>query len=275
MTIDSHQHFWRYDPVRYDWISDEMRVLKRDFLPPDLQSILASNAIDGCVAVQAEQSPEETDFLSELAGRFDFIKGVVGWIDLRSPRITEQLDRYAAQKKIKGFRHILQSEPPGFMNDPRFIDGVNFLADRGYSYDLLIYHHQFDEALKFLHKTTNVKIVIDHLGKPSIRTGEKTQWELNLAAASTFENVYCKLSGMVTEANWRSWTKEDLFPFMDELFESFGPERIMYGSDWPVCLLAADYGTQLGVVTDYLGRLSKAEKASVMGRNAKTFYNLE
>jgi L-fuconolactonase len=274
MKIDSHQHFWKFDPARHEWINDEMVRIKRDFLPSDLQPLLSKHQIDGCVAVQADQTEEETTFLLDLANTHSFIKGVVGWIDIRSDGLPEKL-ALLTEKKLKGFRHVLQAEPTGFMTDLKFIRGVNQLADSGFTYDLLIYHHQFPEALKFLSMTRKCKIVIDHLAKPSIRTKEKTQWEMNLAAASTFKNVYCKLSGMVTEAQWKNWTREDLFPYIDELFETFGTKRIMYGSDWPVCLLAASYQDQLGVVVDYISRLSDEEKADVMGLNAKRFYNLE
>jgi L-fuconolactonase len=273
MTIDSHQHFWKYDPARHEWINDEMARIKKDFLPDDLQQMLLKHGIDGCVSVQVDQTEEETTFLLDLADRHDFIKGVVGWTDIRSNLLPEKLAT-SANKKLKGFRHILQAEPTGFMTDPKFINGINQLGRSGFTYDLLIYHYQFPEALKFLSMTGECRIVIDHLAKPSIRTKEKTHWELNLAAASTFKNVYCKLSGMVTEADWSTWTKDDLFPYMDELFETFGTKRIMYGSDWPVCLLAASYQEQLAVVLNYISQLSEEEKADVMGLNAKRFYNL-
>lgn len=275
MIIDSHQHFWRYDPVLYDWITAEMSVLKKDFLPDDLYPVLMKNGIGGCVSVQADQSERETEFLAQLADKGPFIRGVIGWVDLRSSNLRERLEYFSTSKKIKGFRHILQAEPPGYMTDEAFIQGVNTLSDFGFTYDLLIYHHQLDEALMFLSRTPAVKIVIDHMAKPSIRTREKTHWELRMAAASTYPNVYCKLSGMVTEAHWKDWKKDDFFPFMDEVFEAFGPERILYGSDWPVCLLAAGYDEQLSIVTDYISRLTKEEKEGVMGRNAKRFYNLE
>ena len=273
MTIDSHQHFWKYDPVRDAWINDEMKVLKRDFLPGDLKPILSKNGIDGCVAVQADQSETETDFLLQLADENDFIKGVVGWIDLRSPKLEERLTYYSRFKKLKGFRHIVQGEPKGFLTEPKFIAGVKKLRQFNFTYDLLIYHHQLEESLHFLGKIGDVKVVIDHLAKPSIKTKEKTQWELNMAAAASF-NVYCKISGMVTEADWHQWKESDFTPYLDELFEAFGPDRLMYGSDWPVCLLAAGYDQQLAIVQHYISRLSDQEKKLVMGKNAETFYNL-
>jgi len=274
MTIDCHQHFWRYDPERDGWITAEMGVLKRDFLPNDLGHVLTSNSIHGCVSVQAAQSDAETHFLLQLAERNEFIKGVVGWIDLQRDDLEEQLEHCSKLRKLKGFRHVLQSEPKGFMLNPKFIRGLKKLTAFGFTYDLLIYHHQLEEALKLLSETANVKIVIDHMAKPSIRTQEKTHWELNMAAAGSFENVYCKLSGMVTEADWHHWKTEDFFPYLDEVFEVFGPKRVMYGSDWPVCLLAGSYESQLGVVASYISALTEEEKENVMGKNAERFYNL-
>jgi L-fuconolactonase len=274
MIIDSHQHYWKYSPLTHDWISDEMSVLRRDLLPSDFASILSQHNVSGTIAVQADQSEDETMFLLELARQNDFIKGVVGWVDLRSVALREKLGAYKNYPALKGFRHIVQSEPKGFILEPAFVSGVNSLAEFGFTYDLLVYHHQLPEALQFASNTTNVKIVLDHIGKPSIRTAEKTHWELDLAALSTFPNIYCKLSGLVTEANWKDWTYEEIEPFIDEVFESFGVDRIMYGSDWPVCLVAGSYGDQLSIVQRYISRLTEAEKRKVLGENAKRFYNL-
>jgi L-fuconolactonase len=272
--IDSHQHFWKYDPQKHGWITDEMNVIQRDFLPEYLKPFLNIHQIEGSVAVQAEQSEEETLFLLSLADKHDFIKGVVGWVDLQAIDLRKRLEYYATFPKLKGFRHILQAEPKGFLSNRLFINGVRSLNDFNFTYDLLVYHHQLEEALYFASQLRDVKMVLDHIGKPSIRTGEKTQWELNLAASATFEQMYCKLSGLVTEADWKKWTYEDIEPFLDEVFESFGPDRIMYGSDWPVCLLAGSYEQQFSVVDRYLSRLSDSEKAKVFGENAKRFYNL-
>lgn len=272
--IDAHQHFWNYDPTAHAWITKEMEVIRRDFLPAHLKPILERNGFEGCVAVQAEQSEEETDFLIKQSREHPFIKGVVGWVNLRAQNLTSRLEYYSSHPEVKGFRHIVQAEPKGFLLQTPFIDGVRQLGHFNLTYDLLIYHHQLEEALTFVHKLRNVRMMVDHIAKPSIRTGEKTHWELNLAAMATFENVYCKLSGMVTEASWKTWKYEDIEPFMDEVFEAFGPSRIVYGSDWPVCLLAGKYEQQFGVVKQYISRLSESEKAMVLGANAKTFYNL-
>lgn len=274
MVIDSHQHFWKYNSVRDAWITDDMKVLKKDFLPNDFLPILKSCNIDGCVAVQADQSENETHFLLTQAHEFDFVKGVVGWIDLLSENLDERLLHFSQFKKLKGFRHVVQGEPKGFLLDERFIQGVKKLQKFNFTYDLLIFHHQLEEALNFIANVPDVKIVIDHLAKPSIKTKEKTRWELNMSAAASFKNVYCKISGMVTEANWKNWKAADFTPYLDELFEIFGVDRLMYGSDWPVCTLAAGYQQQLSIVTDYITRLSFEEKQKVMGKNAERFYNL-
>ncbi|MBT1695828.1 amidohydrolase family protein [Fulvivirgaceae bacterium PWU4] len=274
MTIDSHQHFWKYNPVNHGWINDEMQNIRRDFLPDQLGPLLREHHIDGCVTVQVDQTEDETMFMLSLAERYDFIRGVVGWIDLRSPDLEERLQHFRQFPRLKGFRHIVQGEPKGFLADRKFIEGVNKLARYNFTYDLLIYHHQLEEALAFVRQVPDVKIVVDHIAKPSIRTGEKTHWELNMAALATFKNVYCKVSGMVTEARWKDWKQEDFNPYLDEVFETFGTSRVMYGSDWPVCLVAASYGEQLAIVQQYIAALSESEKKLVLGENAKTFYNL-
>lgn len=274
MTIDAHQHFWKFDPVRDGWINDDMKVIQRDFLPEDLKPVLAARSVDGCVAVQADQSEDETLFLLSLAEKHDFIKGVVGWVDLRSDKLRDRLHYFSQFPKLKGFRHVVQGEPKGFLSNPAFINGVRLLRSFNFTYDLLLYHHQLEEALVFLQQVPDVNIVIDHIAKPSIRTGEKTQWELNMAAAATFKNVWCKVSGMVTEADWKNWKTGDFTPYLDEVLEAFGPERILYGSDWPVCLVAASYDQQYAIVESFISTLSQHEKNLVMGENARRFYNL-
>lgn len=274
MYIDAHQHFWRYEPIKDSWITDEMSVIKRDFLPDDLEPLLTKHNFDGCVAVQADQSEQETHALLLHADQYNFVKGVVGWVDLMSPDLRERLDYFSQFEKLKGMRHIVQSEPAGFMLRPEFVRGIKILQEYNLTYDLLISHRQLEEALSFVQQFPNLKIVVDHIAKPSIKTKEKTHWELNMAAMATFENVYCKISGMVTEANWSSWKPEDFFPYLDELFECFGAKRLMYGSDWPVCLLAATYDQQFDIVEQYTSRLTRNEKLLVMSENSRIFYNL-
>lgn len=274
MKIDSHNHFWKFDAVRDAWINEDMHVIRRDFLPGDLVPLLIKNGIEGTVTVQADQSEAETEFLISLANEHDFIKGVVGWVDLLAPDLRSRLEHFARFNKLKGFRHVVQGEPAGFLSNPDFAKGVKALAEYGFTYDLLIYHFQLKEALTFVARVPEVNIVLDHIAKPSIRSKEKTSWELEIAALSTFENVSCKLSGMVTEADWKNWTRDDFYPYLDEVLESFGPSRIMYGSDWPVCLVAATYDQQLGIVEDYISSLSSGEQNAILGDNAVGFYKL-
>lgn len=274
MIIDSHQHFWRYDPATFAWITDDMKVLRRDFLPHELSDLLNENAIDGCVVVQVDQSEKETEYLLSLADQHAFIKGVVGWIDLRANDLDERLTHYSQFKKLKGFRHIVQSEPSGFLLTPAFIRGVKMLSRFNFTYDLLIYHHQLSEAVLFLREVNDVKIVIDHLAKPAIKMREIGRWKSELAAVASLQNVYCKISGMVTEANWSDWKAQEFTPYLDELLKMFGTTRLMYGSDWPVCLVAATYHEQFTIVQKYISGFTNKEKRQIMGENAKRFYNL-
>lgn len=274
MRIDSHQHFWKYDPKQHDWITDEMKAIRRDYQPADLKPLLDANAIDGCVTVQVDQTEGETLRLLTLANQNDFIRGVVGWIDLRSGNLASRLEYFSTLKKLKGFRHIVQGEKPGFLAQPAFIRGVQMLRDYSFTYDLLVYHHQLEEALTFARQIPDTPIVIDHIAKPSIRTGDIGAWKQSMTAMAELPNVYCKLSGMVTEAKWPGWTYDDLVPYLDVVFKIFGPARLMYGSDWPVCLVAASYAEQFSVITKYLGAISESEKRQILGENAERFYNL-
>lgn len=273
-AIDAHQHFWKYSPVKDAWITDDMKIIQRDFLPDDLAPVLKANGIDGCIAVQADQSEEETSFLLSLADEHDFIKGVVGWVDLRADNLAERLAYFSKYKKLKGFRHIIQGEPAGFMSDRKFIQGVKKLADFNFTYDLLLYHHQLPEAIQFVQQLPEVMIVVDHLAKPSIRTADIADWKKDITSIAAFKNIHCKLSGMVTEADWKNWKANDFTPYLDVLFTAFGAERILYGSDWPVCLVAGTYQQQLSIAQTYLSRFSEREKTLVMGENARKFYNL-
>jgi len=272
--IDSHQHFWKYHPERHGWITDDMRAIRRDFQPTDLKPLLEKNNFEGCVVVQVDQTEEETLELVSLANQHSFIKGVVGWIDLRNENLASRLDYFSSLKNLKGFRHIVQGEKPGFLTQPSFIKGVQTLEQYGFTYDLLVYHHQLPEALGFLKKIHSTRIVIDHIAKPSIATNDIRDWEKYMSAAAVLPNVYCKVSGMVTEAKWQGWKYEDFVPYLDVVFNVFGTERLMYGSDWPVCLVAASYDVQFSIISKYLKDFSSSEKTNVLGANAKRFYNL-
>lgn len=275
MIIDSHQHFWKYNTQRHDWINDDMKVIQRDFLPSDLETILKQNNVEGCISVQADQSENETEFLLDLAENNNLIKGVVGWIDLQAPNVDERLEHFYEFKKLKGFRHIVQSESDTeFMLRPKFKNGITALATYHFTYDILIYHYQLEQAIQFVKLFPEQKFVIDHIAKPDIKSGEYNEWQTNIKKIALHQNVYCKVSGMVTEANWKNWKDGDFKIYLDTIVKAFGTNRIMYGSDFPVCLLAASYEQQLNIVKDYFSTFSNLEKKKIMGENAVKFYKL-
>ncbi|SEW34186.1 amidohydrolase family protein [Chitinophaga arvensicola] len=275
MVIDAHQHFWQYDPVRDAWIDESMEVIRRDFYPEHLAPVLEENGVHGCVAVQADQSPDETAFLLSLAAQHTFIRGVVGWADLRADNIHEQLEQYAAHPKLKGFRHIVQGEPDSrFILGEHFCRGIKALAQHGFTYDILVYPKQLAAVEEFVQQFPEQALVIDHLAKPDIKGGELEAWAAHMRRIAQSPNVYCKLSGMVTEADWQQWEPAHFRPFLEVALEAFGPGRLLYGSDWPVCLVAAKYREVKSLVTDFISTLSTTEQQQIMGGNAISFYHL-
>ncbi len=273
--IDSHQHFWRYSPQTHGWIEDHMAVLKRDFLPPDLQPLLASRRMDGCVAVQAAQTLDETDWLLELADRHPFIRAVVGWVDLRAPDVDAVLARYRGRPRLRGIRHIVQSEPDDrFMLGPEFLRGIGALRAAGLTYDILVYPRQLPAAVELVARFPEQPFVLDHIAKPDMKAGTREPWATQIRQLGASKNVFCKLSGLVTEADWARWKPEDITPFLDVVLEAFGPDRLMVGSDWPVCLLAAEYGRTIDLVDNHLARLPPSAREAVMGGTAARFYGL-
>jgi L-fuconolactonase len=275
MIIDAHQHFWQYHPVKDAWITDDMKVIQEDFLPHHLQPVLQENDVDGCVAVQADQSEAETGFLLDLAAQHNFIKGVVGWVDLRSDNLSERLEHFSSFEKLKGFRHIVQGEPdPAFILRSDFCNGIQALSKYDFTYDILVYPVQLPAVAAFVQQFPGHRLVIDHMAKPYCKTGDITEWETHMRAIAQHPHVYCKISGLVTEADWQKWEAAHFAPFLDVVLEAFGPERLMFGSDWPVCKLAASYTEVKEIVTDYISRLSTTEKAGIMGGNAIRFYGL-
>ncbi len=274
MRIDAHQHFWHYHPAKHEWIDDEMAAIRRDFLPEDLAPILEQNGIAGCVAVQADQTAAETDFLISLSQKHSFIRGVVGWVDLRAEDIYKQLSHYKSFNVLKGFRHVLQGEAPEFMLQPNFKNGIAQLKDFGFTYDLLLFPQHLKAALELVQENPQQAFVIDHIAKPLIKAGIIGDWEKDIKAIAKHENVYCKVSGMVTEADYKNWKKEGFTPYLDIVTEAFGTNRIMYGSDWPVCLVAATYEEMLSIVKNYYAGFSHTEQADIFGKNAIKFYNL-
>ncbi|NND05628.1 MAG: amidohydrolase family protein [Saprospiraceae bacterium] len=276
MIIDAHQHFWKYQPEEDSWLHpEEMAVIRRDFTPSDLKPILDKNHVDATVAVQVGQDLRENQFLLGLAKEFPFIAAVVGWIELKATNLQEQLEHLSSAKKLVGFRHILQAEPPGYMSDPNFIAGVRMLGQLGFTYDLLIYESQLDEACYFVSQLDQQKIIIDHLAKPAIREKSFKDWQTCMRKLSAYPNVYCKLSGIVTEASWSSWSFEDLEPYLQEVLALFGAKRCVFGSDWPVCTLAASYEEVIDIVRAFISTLSKSEQSDVMGDNCRRFYGID
>jgi L-fuconolactonase len=275
VRIDSHQHFWLYNSTEYDWIDDSMAALRRDFLPCDLQPELAQAQFDGSIAVQARQTLCETRWLLELAASSPQILGVIGWIDLCSPDARTQLESFAANPKLLGIRHIVQSEPdPRFLLRPEFLRGVALLEEFDLSYDILIYPRHLQAAAEFARHFPHHRLVLDHLAKPPIRDGSLVPWKNHLRELAQSPNVFCKLSGMVTEADWHAWTPEHFTPYLDCALEYFGPERLMIGSDWPVCTVAAPYSTTMSIVMDNLARYRSDVSDAVLGGNAQRFWKL-
>ena len=276
MHIDAHQHFWIYDRREYDWIDDSMVALRRDFLPADLKPELERNGFQGCVAVQARQTLEETRWLLELAERAPFILGVVGWVDLRSPRVRFELESLTGKSKLVGVRHIVQSEPDErFLLQPDFLRGIALLEEFDLAYDILIYARHLPVTAEFVGRFPRQRFVLDHMAKPPIKGGALDAWARGIQGLAAFPNVYCKVSGLVTEADWQVWKPEDIRPYLDVAFECFGPSRLMAGSDWPVCTVAAPYARVMNLVKDYLGKYSTNEKEAVLGENASAFWRLK
>lgn len=274
MRIDSHQHFWRYSPAEYPWIQPSW-PLRRDFLPADLAPELEAAGIDGCVAVQARQTMEETRWLLELAGANPWIRGVVGWVDLCSPSADAQLAQFVADTNFVGVRHVLQDEPDDrFMLREDFQRGLQGLAQHDLAYDLLIFPRQLPAAIELVQAFPGQRFVLDHLAKPSIREGTFSPWREHVRELALLPNIVCKVSGMVTEASWEKWTPADLHPYLDVVSEAFGPERLLFGSDWPVALLAARYAQVAGVVRDYFAAQGPLIEALIFGQNAVRFYRL-
>lgn len=276
MTIDSHQHFWNYEPVKHSWIDDNMSVIRKSFSPTDLKKVYEENNIDGCIAVQADQTLAETDFLLDLASKNDFIKGVVGWVDLRAQNIESVLESYSDSKKLKGVRHIVQGEEDhNFLLRPNFLNGISKLESHNLVYDILIFPHQLGAAIEFVKKFPNQKFVIDHIAKPYIKDGFYDGWAVLMKEIAKYENVFCKISGMTTEADYNTWTPTQIHPYMDLVLNAFGSKRILFGSDWPVCLVAGNYTSTKKLVTNFISNLSTDEQSSIMGRNAIQFYDLK
>jgi L-fuconolactonase len=275
MKIDSHVHFWKYHPVKEAWITDDMKVIQRDFLPNDITPSLQANAIEGCIAVQADQSEIETHFLLQLADENEFVKGVVGWIDFKTPNLEERLNYFSQFRKLKGFRHIVEAESDAeFLLNADFCNGIGKLAKYNFKYDILVSSEQLKTVPAFVEKIPKQLFIIDHLAKPNIKNADFFIWEKEIKAIAAYPNVHCKVSGLVTQADWNHWKKEDFTYCLDIITVAFGIERLLFGSDWPVSLLAASYNQSTSILRDYYSRFSLEEQKAFWGNNAIRFYNL-
>ncbi len=275
MKFDSHQHFWSYDPAQYPWIPPGS-PLQRNWLPPDLAPLLSAAGLDGCIVVQARQTLEESRWLLELAEHHTIIKGVVGWVDLRSPDLDGDLAALARHPKFRGVRHVVQDEPDvNFMLGAEFLRGIGKLRAHGLTYDILIYPQQLPAAIELAGRFPEQPFVLDHIAKPHIKDGTLEPWQTQIRELAKAPNVLCKVSGMVTEADHATWSAEDFKPYLDVVFEAFGEDRLMYGSDWPVCLFAASYARMFTLIDDYTRGLSSVARDKFFGGNAARFYGLK
>lgn len=276
MIIDSHQHFWIYSRDRHNWIDDSMAIIRQDFLPSDLKPIYDQNNISGCIAIQADQTLKENDFLLNLSKENDFIKGIVGWVDLRKHNLEETLNFYGQYPIMKGYRHVVQAESdPLFLLDPKFLKGIAELQKRDLIYEILVFPHQLPSVLEFVQLFPTISFVLDHMAKPYIKLGYHRGWELLIKELGKIENVYCKISGIITEADYHSWKTTELLPYLQIVLEAFGAKRILYGSDWPVCLVAGRYDEVLNLADHFAEQLSENEKNDFFGNNSRKLYKIE
>jgi L-fuconolactonase len=275
MHIDAHQHFWTYNQREYGWINEMMASIRRDFLPDELRPQLEKNGFQGTILVQVRQTLEETRWLLRLAEATPFILGVVGWVDLCSPQLRVDLESFEGKSKLVGIRHIVQGEPDDFLLRPDFLRGISLLEEFDLAYDILIYPRHLRVAAKFVGRFPRQRFVLDHLAKPPIKSGAVDSWARGIRELASFPNLYAKVSGLVTEADWQAWKPEDIRPYLDVAFECFGPSRLMIGSDWPVCTVAASYERAMNLVKDYLSSYAPAEREAVLGGNAVNFWRLK
>ncbi|MHC4585787.1 MAG: amidohydrolase family protein [Planctomycetota bacterium] len=275
MKIDTHQHFWKYSKEEYPWIGEGMEVLARDRLPADLNPLLDENGIEGTIAVQARQVVEETEALLAMAEEYDFIRGVVGWVDLRSPNVDAQLERFKEYKKLVGVRHVVQDEPDEkFILREDFMRGIGKLKAYGLVYEILIFPHQLAATIELVQRFPDQVFILDHIAKPYIKDKKMSPWESDIKKLASFENVSSKISGMVTEADWHNWKAEDFQPYMEVVLEAFGVKRLTIGSDWPVCTLAGEYGSVVSIAADFIAQLSDNEQKAIWEENPKRIYGL-
>lgn len=274
-TIDAHHHLWRYSTAEYEWIDDSMSELRRDFVTEDLERELAAATVDGTVAVQARQSDEETQWLLSLARETPQIFGVVGWARIAAVDFAKRVEQLAQEPRLVGLRHVVQAELDGFLDSEEFNRGIRVLRGNGLVYDILIHERQLEEATRFVDRHPEQPFVLDHIAKPKIAAAELEPWRSRIVELARRPNVCCKISGMVTEANPKSWTSAELRPYLETVVEAFGPQRLMAGSDWPVCLVGTSYKGWWDLLRDYFAKFSEDERASIFGECAMRTYALE
>lgn len=272
--IDSHVHFWNFNPNRDNWITEDMAIIRNNFMPTDFLNAKAETPIAGCIAVQADQSEEQNHFLLSLANENDVIKGIVGWVDLLNPNLEERLSFWKNHQLIKGFRHVLQAETDAFIIDDRLVNGIKTLNKFGFTYDLLCYHTQLNAIINLVDKLENQPLVLDHCGKPAVKTQDLKTWDKNINILAQKPNVYCKISGLLAEADWKNWTEAEIFNCFDVIFKYFGTNRIMFGSDWPVVLISRPYTDWFNLVNKYVSQFNQEEKMKIFSDNAKEFYKI-
>lgn len=275
MIIDTHHHFWNYNSVEYDWIDDEMAVIRKSFLPEELKSVIAQTDVQGVISVQARQSLKETDWLLKMASENDFIRGIVGWFPLVDPAVEQLLEKYTGNLWLKGIRHVVQGESdPEFILRNDFNRGISLLKKYNLVYDILITENQLLNTIRFVDQHPDQQFVLDHIAKPKIKTNEIEAWSRNLKELARRENVSCKISGMVTEANYKTWNEAQIRPYFDVVLEAFGPSRLMFGSDWPVCLVAVEYQNWLNLVKKTVSGYSIQEQEQIFFKNAESIYQI-
>lgn len=274
MVLDSHVHFWKYDRGAYAWIDKSMKILQKNYLPEDLELTLKRNNVDGCVAVQAIPEEVDTRFLAELAGTHPMVRAVVGWTDLKARDLEKKLTEFRAYPPIKGFRHIVQTEPDDFLYNQHFREGVSLLKEFDYTYDILIFPKQIPATIDFVSALPGQTFILDHAAKPAIRDHDIAGWSSGIRDLATFPNLYCKLSGLITEARWKEWSPAEFYPYLDVLFEHFGPGRLLFGSDWPVMLLSGIYVQWKSLLEKYMEAMNDDDKEAVFGLNAQKVYGI-
>ncbi len=276
MRLDSHQHFWEYDAAQYPWMTEKLDRLKRNYLPPHLEPLLEDAGLDGCIAVQARQTMVESRWLLQLADKYPIIKGVVGWVDLRRDDVEKDLAELAKHPRFVGVRHVAQDEPDDrFLVRPDFMRGIGKLKEFDLAYDILIFPKQLQAAIELVQKSPEQRFVLDHIAKPAIASGVLEPWKSQIRELAKAPNVMCKISGMVTEANWAKWKASDFVPYLDTVGEAFGVERLMYGSDWPVCLLASEYQQVFGLAKEWVQRSLSKDEEKIFGGNCSAFYKIK